>query len=53
MKRLDLSAMIVLKLDEIILLDCNMLHAILWPLKGRKKRYPSKLRIQTKKGCSR
>lgn len=51
-KRLDLSAMIVLKLDEIILLDCNMLRAILWPPEGRKKRYPSKLRIQTKKESS-
>ncbi|CAD6253034.1 unnamed protein product [Miscanthus lutarioriparius] len=48
-KRLDLSAMIALKLDEVILLDCNMLCAILWPPEGRRKTYFDTLRIQTRK----
>jgi hypothetical protein len=48
-KRLDLSAMIMLKLNELILLDCNMLRAILWPPEGREREYPDKLRIRTKK----
>ncbi|RCV37325.1 hypothetical protein SETIT_8G054000v2 [Setaria italica] len=48
-KTLDFSAMTAPNLDELFLLDCEKLCAILWQPRseGRRKRYLSKLRIDT------
>ncbi|TVU06821.1 hypothetical protein EJB05_46856, partial [Eragrostis curvula] len=46
-KTLDLSAMEVPKLDELIALGCNKLCAILWPPEGKRRGNLNKLRIDT------
>ncbi|KAG2583540.1 uncharacterized protein LOC120713637 isoform X1 [Panicum virgatum] len=46
-KTLDLSAVTAPVLDELILLDCGKLCAILWPPEDKKKRYLGKLRVDT------
>ncbi|TVU06832.1 hypothetical protein EJB05_46867, partial [Eragrostis curvula] len=46
-KTLDLSAMEVPKLDELIAPGCNKLCAILWPPEGKRRRHLNKLRIDT------
>ncbi|KAG2556159.1 uncharacterized protein LOC120686909 [Panicum virgatum] len=48
-KTLDLGAVTAPELDELFLLDCGELRAILWPppSENRGKRYPSKLHIET------
>jgi hypothetical protein len=44
---LDLSATMTPNLDELYLLGCDKLCAILWPTQGRRKNYLNKLHIDT------
>jgi hypothetical protein len=46
-KILDLRAVEAPKLDELILLGCGKLYAILWPPEDKRKRYLGKLRMDT------
>ncbi|CAD6254554.1 unnamed protein product [Miscanthus lutarioriparius] len=46
-KTLDLSAVEAPMLDQLFLLGCGKLYAILWPPEGKRKRYMGKLRMDT------
>jgi hypothetical protein len=46
-KTLDLSAMTAPNLDELYLLGCDKLCAILWPTQDKRKNYLNKLHIDT------
>ncbi|GJN24741.1 hypothetical protein PR202_gb12500 [Eleusine coracana subsp. coracana] len=51
-KTLDLTRAIIRELDELYLLDCEKLCAIMWPPKGKRRQNMDKLRINTTQGSS-